>query len=477
MTVQKFDVHFWGIPNRRAGHKNDIWSVGNWPLPEFADRVPKDHREEYGPATRMGWQWRYDSSPSNTLITFFTPVQTGEEGEAFFAGSVVVPKGMAIGADLLEQTKDQVCRAAETLSNSRKAERPSSYEPVETTVHPIDSFGASRIAGESWIFEVSSDSDVASICNQLSTLHHSKLTCCFLTKQLSDEHRGGIVRELGKVFSQLQLKVHPDWQALKQEDEARHNEAELKHLEEEKRRKELEELKRIQAEQAALRIALEKEAKRKKLIALGSGLTVLLLLAFAGLSLWNGKKAQGEDEDVRLENECSDKEAIHFTPPDGGPALCVLPSPVYLNKEHVEGGFHDTINFNEHDTAGKERQYVLPGTMDVERTNSQLEQQFNEKGIRAEVIEFGETQALSILFDPSSFDLSELDRMVLDRLNFPDLPVSSISISITGTNRDLDGDGVPAKLDPFPFDVHRCGDSNGDGSDDCDESNSTTAEA
>ena len=41
MTDQKFDVHFWGIPNRRAGHKKDIWSVGNWPLSEFADRVPR----------------------------------------------------------------------------------------------------------------------------------------------------------------------------------------------------------------------------------------------------------------------------------------------------------------------------------------------------------------------------------------------------------------------------------------------------
>ena len=264
MTDQKFDVHFWGIPNRRAGHKKDIWSVGNWPLSEFADRVPKDHREEYGPATRMGWQWRYDSSPNNTLITFLTPVQTGEEGEAFFAGSVVVPKGMAIGVDLLEQVKSQVCRAAETLSNSRKAERPSSYEPIQTSVHPIDSFGASRIAAESWMFEVSNDSDVASICNQLSTLHHSNLTCCFLTKHLPEEHRSGIVKVLGKVLGHLQMKGHPDWQALRQEDETRHNEAEQKHLKEEKKRKELEELKRAQAEQEALRRALEKEAKRKE---------------------------------------------------------------------------------------------------------------------------------------------------------------------------------------------------------------------
>ena len=477
MTDQKFDVHFWGIPNRRAGHKKDIWSVGNWPLSEFADRVPKDHREEYGPATRMGWQWRYDSSPNNTLITFLTPVQTGEEGEAFFAGSVVVPKGMAIGVDLLEQVKSQVCRAAETLSNSRKAERPSSYDPIQTSVHPIDSFGASRIAAESWMFEVSNDSDVASICNQLSTLHHSNLTCCFLTKHLPEEHRSGIVKVLGKVLGHLQMKGHPDWQALRQEDETRHNEAEQKHLKEEKKRKELEELKRAQAEQEALRRALEKEAKRKKLIALGSGLAALVFLALAGWSLWNSKDNLSENEAAPIEEECLNKEAIRYSPADGGPVLCVLPSPVYLDKEHIDGGFQDTINFLEHNNEGKERQYVLPGTMNVERANNQLEQKFNDLGIRAKVTEFGETQALSILFDATSFDLSEFDRIVLDKLKFPDLPVKSISISIIGSNRDLDGDGVPAELDQFPFDANRCGDSNEDGTDDCDESNSTTTEA
>ena len=123
MIEQSFKIHFWGIPNKQGGYKNDIWSVGHWPLQSLHGRLPEDHREEYGPATKNGWQWRFDSSAEESVITYFTPVNVSRPGEAFFAGSVVIPKGMAIQTDLL-QLKDQVLSAAKSCLNLARQNVP-----------------------------------------------------------------------------------------------------------------------------------------------------------------------------------------------------------------------------------------------------------------------------------------------------------------------------------------------------------------
>ena len=84
------------------------------------------------------------------------------------------------------------------------------------------------------------------------------------------------------------------------------------------------------------------------------------------------------------------------------------------------------------------------------------------------------TQALSILFDTTIFNLDDVDRIVLDKTRYVDLPVESISINLTDDNRDVDGDRVRADRDDFPFDATRCGDLNEDGTDDCLQTSSTS---
>ena len=472
MIEQSFKIHFWGIPNKQGGYKNDIWSVGHWPLQSLHGRLPEDHREEYGPATKNGWQWRFDSSAEESVITYFTPVNDSRPGEAFFAGSVVIPKGMAIQTDLLQQLKDQVLSAAKILLESRKAERPSSYKPIQTLVAQGESRGMSRIPSETWMFQYADESEVVSLCNELSKLHHSALTCCFLPQQLPEEKRQRITHKLVTVFQNLQEKDAPDWPSLRQEDERRHNEAEQQYIEAEKKRKEQEERDRIRAEQEALRLALEKEAKKKRLQNMTAGLAAIALLAFGFWMLWTPSSIPPTPPEPEP-SECLNKDAIRFTPEHGGQVLCVLPSPVQLSSQHFDDGFEDLINIREHNKAGKERVYILPGAMDVERTRSTLTSQFNEEEFNCNSFKWIR-QALSILFDTSIFNLDSVDRIVLDKTRYVDLPVESISINLTDENRDVDGDGVRADRDDFPFDDTRCGDLNEDGTDDCLQTSSTS---
>lgn len=473
MQAATFEVHFWGIPNKNRGFKADIWSVGDWPLSNFSDRLPDDQRNHYGPATDAGWRWRFDSSGDRFVITFFTPVNDSRPGEAFFAGSVVIPKGMAIQTDLLEQMKDQVLSAGKTLLESRKAERPPSYKPIQTLVAQGESRAMSRIPSETWMFQYADESEVVSICNELSALHHSALTCCFLPQQLPEEKRQRITHKLVTVFHNLQEKDAPDWPSLRQEDERRHNEAEQQYIEAEKKRKEQEERDRIRAEQEALRLALEKEAKKKRLRNMTAALAIIALLAFVVWKLQNPSDMPDTPPDPPP-TSCLNKDAIRFTPENEGSVMCVLPSPVHLSATHVDEGFEDMINIREHDKAGKERVYILPAAMDVERTHSTLASQFNAEGIQLQLIQMDSTQALSILFDTAAVNLDLIDRIVLDKTRYVDLPVESISINLTNENRDLDGDGVRADKDDFPFDANRCGDVNEDGTDDCMETSSTS---
>ena len=473
MIEQSFKIHFWGIPNKQGGYKNDIWSVGHWPLQSLHGRLPEDHREEYGPATKNGWQWRFDSSADESVITYFTPVNDSRPGEAFFAGSVVIPKGVAIQRDLLQQLKDQVLSAAKILLESRKAKRPSSYKPIQTTVERIESHGMSRIPAETWMFEYADESEVVSICNELSALHHSALTCCFLPQQLPEEKRQRISHKLVEAFPNLQFKDAPDWPSLRQEDEKRHIEAEQQHIEAERLRKEQEEQERIRAEKEALRLALEKEAKKKRLRNMTAGLAAIALIAFGLWPLWSPSDTPLPPPE-RPRTSCLNKDAIRFTPEHGDTVLCVLPSPVHLSSQHIDYGFEDLINIREHNKAGKERVYILPGAMDVQRTRSTLASQFNEEGIQLQLIQVDSAQALSILFDTTIFNLDDVDRIVLDKTRYVDLPVESISINLTDDNRDVDGDRVRADRDDFPFDATRCGDLNEDGTDDCLQASSTS---
>ena len=267
------------------------------------------------------------------------------------------------------------------------------------------------------------------------------------------------------IYTDIKLKIPFHWNTVQQEDEQRHVLAERTWEKEQEAQRERERLEQIQKEQEELRVALEKEALRKRVIAISGGVVILGLLAFLSMQF-----LKPEDSVKRLEltgtADCHDKEAMRFVLEDGE-VLCHEPSPVRLERLTKDKSFQEKINFLEHSREGQERTYLLPGDLNLQQFNAYFESEFWGNGVMIELKAVDESQLLSIRFDTSLFDLATMDRIVLQKSDFPDLSLDQISINLSGENRDLDGDGIPASDDSFPFDSLRCGDADDDGQDDC----------